>query len=1125
MKHALLLLGAPLALSAFLVSGRPEAGSATASVKPVKPATPSTPATAIARKAPAEEQAPTPPLRLSDPDGQEMRLEGLSARAAVHGMLSLTELELTFRNPHPRRMEGRFTCDLPPGAAISRFAKEVNGRLMEGEVVERLRANRVYDEILHQMRDPALLEQDQGNRFSARVFPIEANATVRLVLSWSRLLPLEEGRRTYTLPLRGLPTMERFTFHALLAPLPGEAAEQRGTTEGTTLPAGARHGSVETVDMDEVRFTPKDDVVISWRRAPGAPAVDTLVAGDFALAAFHPSLPKPAPDSKAAWLFFVDTSASSAQARLERIAALEALLASLPKDDAVEIHAFDQVVEPLGRATAASWAGRLRPALESRAFLGGTDLAAALDALAAAAGRAPGTRAVLVSDGVATLGTTEGSDLLAAAGRLPKGTPLHALVFGNRQDAETLEALTRGRGRVVSLPFAANLAAAARDAAAALRRPLGVELTVEAADAEWSFPSRFADVASGSELIVLSRLKPGAEPSARLLSGRRELLRTAQATPLSSAAFGPLLAREAWRAYLAHLAERERTEPSPAVREALATEQVRVSVDRRILVPRTTLLVLESEEDYRRFGLDRRSLGEILTVGATGIERADRAPVAVSVSRERQEPVKRDAAANRDGRAELALPKPNEPVDDAKETGAKDGFAGGVAGGIEERIEQEVARGAASGAAGSFEAKAEGTVAAIQPVVLAGDFPVAADGERASGGAGSALGGPPLSFLGDVAAAPPEASRPVASASAPMPAIASPPATTRRVPVPITSRLAPDWTRPVVPTAEEVARLDREVEASPLSREGWNRLSEAFAARKEWKKLLDLARRWQDYDPENPQVYECWGEAALALGRTVEARRAFGSLAEVAPGKPELLQRAGLLLFRAGAARLAEAPLRQALKIRPDRANASRHLALVLWQTGRYADAARVLEEASARDYPGWYRNVRRVLLEELGLVYRGWIAHVPGKRTEIERRARERGVDLARRDALRVTLAWETDANDVDLHVVDPSGEECYYGHLRNESGLELYEDVTQGLGPEVIRTSKARPGVHSVGVNYFAAGPMGVARGILVVTRDDGRDGAAPSVEILPFRLVPEGRDLKLLARVEADGRRGQS
>jgi Vault protein inter-alpha-trypsin domain len=125
------------------------------------------------------------PISLSDADGQELILEDLSARAAIHGMLSLTELEFRFRNPQPRRIEGRFTCTLPPNAAISRFAKEVNGQLMEGEVVERLRANQVYEQFLHQMRDPALLEQDQGNRFSARIFPIEANATVRILVSYS----------------------------------------------------------------------------------------------------------------------------------------------------------------------------------------------------------------------------------------------------------------------------------------------------------------------------------------------------------------------------------------------------------------------------------------------------------------------------------------------------------------------------------------------------------------------------------------------------------------------------------------------------------------------------------------------------------------------------------------------------------------------------------------------------------------------------------------------------------------------------------------------------------------------------------------------------------------------------
>ena len=56
---------------------------------------------------------PVAPITFADPDGQELILEELSARTAIHGMLSLTELELRFRNPQARRIEGRFTCTLP----------------------------------------------------------------------------------------------------------------------------------------------------------------------------------------------------------------------------------------------------------------------------------------------------------------------------------------------------------------------------------------------------------------------------------------------------------------------------------------------------------------------------------------------------------------------------------------------------------------------------------------------------------------------------------------------------------------------------------------------------------------------------------------------------------------------------------------------------------------------------------------------------------------------------------------------------------------------------------------------------------------------------------------------------
>jgi len=248
---------------------------------------------------------------------------------------------------------------------------------------------------------------------------------------------------------------------------------------------------------------------------------------------------------------------------------------------------------------------------------------------------------------------------------------------------------------------------------------------------------------------------------------------------------------------------------------------------------------------------------------------------------------------------------------------------------------------------------------------------------------------------------------------------------------------------------------------------------------------------------------------------------------EIAVAKTELLQRAGLLLVRiaetlpvGGEERarlmdLAEAPLRRAVELRPDRLNAHRHLALALWRAGKIDEAARVLEEASRREFPDWYGNAKRVVSEELGWIYRAQLAADPSAAGEIEDRAVRFGVDLARRDELRITLAWETDANDVDLHVVEPSGAECWFSNQKT-STLELYEDITQGFGPEVIRSARRARGGYRVGVNYFDGGPMAVSRGIVVVLQ--ARGARAPEVEIIPFRLVDDGReaDVVEIARI---------
>ena len=316
-----------------------------------------------------------------------------------------------------------------------------------------------------------------------------------------------------------------------------------------------------------------------------------------------------------------------------------------------------------------------------------------------------------------------------------------------------------------------------------------------------------------------------------------------------------------------------------------------------------------------------------------------------------------------------------------------------------------------------------------------------------------------------------------------------------------------DWTRVERPTRETVEALERKLRSDPRDRETYNLLGEALAARGDWSELRSLTLTWQPYDPENPQVYELLGLAASGRGDQAEAARAFASLIEIGPAKPELLQRAGLLLLRAGKGSIAETPLRRALQLRPDRANGYRHLALILWQEGQVEEAARVLESAAGQSFPGWYGHVQRAITEELGYVYRAWLRKSPERRAEIEARARESRVDLDRTDALRVTLAWETDANDVDLHVVDPAGEQCFYAHPSTRSGLALYEDITQGLGPEVIRTGEVDRGTYHVGVRYFAAGPMGISRGVVVVIRDG-------EVALHPFRLTTQGGPVRHVA-----------
>lgn len=72
---------------------------------------------------------------------------------------------------------------------------------------------------------------------------------------------------------------------------------------------------------------------------------------------------------------------------------------------------------------------------------------------------------------------------------------------------------------------------------------------------------------------------------------------------------------------------------------------------------------------------------------------------------------------------------------------------------------------------------------------------------------------------------------------------------------------------------------------------------------------------------------------------------------------------------------------------------------------------------------------------------------------------------------SITIRLDWSKHScnTDIDLHVVDPYGEEIYYRHMESASGGYLDRDDVVGPGPEHVRWTNAPAGTYKIYVHYF--------------------------------------------------------
>jgi hypothetical protein len=152
-----------------------------------------------------------------NPDGQEAKLSLRKYHVDVHieDGFARTTIDQTYFNHEPTRLEGTFYFPLPADASLSRLAMYVDGNLMEDGMVERDYARQVYETILYQQRDPALLEWVDGTTFKMRVFPLEPRQEKRIILSYTQKLPGLYGQTQYRFPAgHSLQLVRDWSFHA-----------------------------------------------------------------------------------------------------------------------------------------------------------------------------------------------------------------------------------------------------------------------------------------------------------------------------------------------------------------------------------------------------------------------------------------------------------------------------------------------------------------------------------------------------------------------------------------------------------------------------------------------------------------------------------------------------------------------------------------------------------------------------------------------------------------------------------------------------------------------------------------------------------------------------------------------
>lgn len=219
-----------------------------------------------------------------------------------------------------------------------------------------------------------------------------------------------------------------------------------------------------------------------------------------------------------------------------------------------------------------------------------------------------------------------------------------------------------------------------------------------------------------------------------------------------------------------------------------------------------------------------------------------------------------------------------------------------------------------------------------------------------------------------------------------------------------------------------------------------------------------------------PMFYMDAADIFYQKGQKEQALRIISNLAELEIESQRLLRILSRRLLQYGFASEAVAIFREVYTMREEEPQSMRDLALALAEAGMYQEAVDTLYALSQREWDSRFPEIQTIALTEMN-------ALIAKAGTSVKTNHIHPELLMVQPLGLRIVVDWDADNCDIDLWVIDPQKEKCYYSNPRTKIGGNLSRDLTGGYGPEEFSLKKPISGTYTIKAHYYGDRQQSIA------------------------------------------------